>query len=115
MKFQSDKHSDHIILKATTDDGEIIPTSEWMAHASGVMQMAVARLRTLLDSGEAVEDPEGLKLSQAQVVDTPDHEAKALGLPASAVEIVQGPAARDKTMRVWGHPALLIPKLEALA
>jgi hypothetical protein len=31
------------------------------------------------------------------------------------VEIAQGPAARDKTMRVWGHPALLIPKLEALA
>ena len=41
--------------------------------------------------------------------------AKALGLPASAVEIAQGPAARDKTMRVWGDPALLIPKLEALA
>ena len=41
--------------------------------------------------------------------------AKALGLPAAAVEIAQGPAARDKTMRVWGHPALLIPKLEGLA
>lgn len=81
MKFHSDKHVNHIILKATTDDGKLIPTSEWMAHASGIMQMAVARLRTLLDSGEAVEDTGGLKLSQYQVVDTPDHEAKALGLP----------------------------------
>ncbi|MCA3324297.1 MAG: DUF167 domain-containing protein [Roseomonas sp.] len=41
--------------------------------------------------------------------------AKALGLPASAVEIAQGLAARDKTLRVSGDPVLLIPKIEALA
>ena len=43
--------------------------------------MAVARLLTLIDSGEAIADADGLKLSHSQVVDTPDHEAKALGLP----------------------------------
>lgn len=81
MKFHSDNHPDHIILTATTDDGKSIPTSEWMAHSSGSMQMAVARLLTLIDSGEAVEGTDGLKLTHDQVVDTPDHEAKALGLP----------------------------------
>ncbi len=81
MKFHSDKHSNHIILTATTEDGKSIPTSEWMTHSSGSMQMAVARLLTLIDSGEAVEGTDGLNLSHAQVVDTPDHEAKALGLP----------------------------------
>jgi hypothetical protein len=81
MKFHSDKHPDHIILTAATDDGKSIPTSEWMAHSSGSMQMAVARLLTLIDSGEAIEGTDGLKLTHDQVVDTPDHEAKALGLP----------------------------------
>jgi uncharacterized protein (TIGR00251 family) len=41
--------------------------------------------------------------------------AAALGLPASAVEITQGAAAREKTLRVSGNPTLLIPKIEALA
>jgi hypothetical protein len=80
MKFHSDKHSGHIILTATTEGGKAIPTSEWMAHSSGSMQMAVARLLTLIDSGEAVVGADGLKLTHAQVVDTPDHEAKSLGL-----------------------------------
>ena len=39
----------------------------------------------------------------------------ALGLPASAVEVAQGAAARDKTLRISGDPTLLIPKIEALA
>jgi len=81
MKFHSDKHSGHIILTATTEGGKAIPTSEWMAHSSGSMQMAVARLLTLIDSGEAVVGADGLKLTHSQVVDTPDHEAKTLGLP----------------------------------
>lgn len=41
--------------------------------------------------------------------------AAALGLPASAVEVAQGAAARDKTLRISGDPTLLIPKIEALA
>jgi len=43
--------------------------------------MAVARLLTAIDSDEAVEDADGLHLSYAQVVDVPDHEARALGWP----------------------------------
>lgn len=80
MKFHSEKHPDHIILTATTDEGIAIPISEWLANSHGPVQMAVARLRTLIDSGEAFEDAAGLRLTHAQVVHTPDHEAKALGL-----------------------------------
>jgi uncharacterized protein YggU (UPF0235/DUF167 family) len=40
--------------------------------------------------------------------------AKALGVPASAVQLVQGAAAREKTLAVAGDPATLGPKLEAL-
>lgn len=81
MKFHTDKHPNHLILTAATDEEQPIPTSEWMAHSSGSMQMAVARLLTLVDSGEAAESEGGLKLTHADAVGFPDHEAKALGLP----------------------------------
>jgi len=41
--------------------------------------------------------------------------ASALGVPASMIEITQGATAREKTLRVSGDPALLIPRIEALA
>ncbi len=41
--------------------------------------------------------------------------AAALGLPASVVEVAQGAGAREKTLRVMGDPALLAPRIEALA
>ena len=41
--------------------------------------------------------------------------AAALEVPASVVEITQGATAREKTLRVSGDPALLIPRIEALA
>ena len=41
--------------------------------------------------------------------------AAAMGIPASAVEVTQGAAAREKTLRISGDPALLIPRIEALA
>ncbi len=81
MKFHFTKYPAQIVLTATTDDGKSIPSSEWMAHSSGSEQMAVARLLTAIDSDEAVEDADGLHLSYAQVVDVPDHEARALGWP----------------------------------
>ena len=41
--------------------------------------------------------------------------ARALGLANSAVELVQGAASREKTLRVAGDPAALVPVLESLA
>lgn len=41
--------------------------------------------------------------------------AAALGLPASAVEVSQGAASREKVLRVTGDAASLGPRLEALA
>jgi uncharacterized protein YggU (UPF0235/DUF167 family) len=41
--------------------------------------------------------------------------AAVLGVPASTVTIAQGGAARDKVLSIAGAPALLGPRLEALA
>jgi uncharacterized protein len=41
--------------------------------------------------------------------------AEALGVPPSAVQLVQGAAAREKTLAIAGDPATLGPRLEALA
>ena len=41
--------------------------------------------------------------------------ARALGVPASAVEVAQGATNREKTIAVAGDAATLITKLEALA
>ena len=41
--------------------------------------------------------------------------AAALGIPVSVVEVTQGVAAREKTLRISGDPTLLIPRIEALA
>ncbi|CAH0217535.1 DUF167 family protein [Roseomonas sp. CECT 9278] len=41
--------------------------------------------------------------------------AAALGVAASAVEVAQGATSREKLLRVAGEPALLGPRLEALA
>ena len=39
---------------------------------------------------------------------------KALGVPASAVSVVAGGAARLKTLRILGDPAVLAKGVEAL-
>lgn len=72
------------------------------------LRTALDRPRLRLAVAEAAEDGRANRAVCAAL-------AKALGLPASAVEIAQGPAARDKTLRVSGDPTLLIPKIEALA
>ncbi|HWT09712.1 MAG TPA: DUF167 domain-containing protein [Roseomonas sp.] len=41
--------------------------------------------------------------------------AKALGIAASSVALAQGTASREKTLRVAGALAEIVPKLEALA
>jgi uncharacterized protein len=41
--------------------------------------------------------------------------ARVLGVPASAVEVVQGATSREKTVAVAGEPVELVSKLEALA
>lgn len=41
--------------------------------------------------------------------------ARALGVANSAVDLVQGAATREKTLRVAGDPAALRPGLESLA
>ena len=38
-----------------------------------------------------------------------------LGIAASSVALTQGATSREKTLRVAGDPAILVPKLEALA
>ena len=40
--------------------------------------------------------------------------ARALDLPASAVEVTSGLTSREKTLRVAGDPAALAARLEAL-
>jgi uncharacterized protein YggU (UPF0235/DUF167 family) len=44
-----------------------------------------------------------------------DALAEALGIAKSAVALAQGAASREKTLRVAGDPAILVPRLEALA
>ncbi|MCA3359693.1 MAG: DUF167 domain-containing protein [Roseomonas sp.] len=41
--------------------------------------------------------------------------ASALGVPASLIEVAQGAAAREKTLRISGDPAQLISRIEALS
>ena len=41
--------------------------------------------------------------------------ARALGVANSAVDLVQGAATREKTLRVTGDPVTLRPGLESLA
>jgi len=41
--------------------------------------------------------------------------AKALGIPASAVAVVQGATSRQKLLRVAGDPAALSARLESFA
>jgi uncharacterized protein YggU (UPF0235/DUF167 family) len=41
--------------------------------------------------------------------------ARALGIAASTVALVQGAASREKTFRIEGDPIVLVPGLEALA
>ncbi|WP_328733493.1 DUF167 domain-containing protein [Falsiroseomonas selenitidurans] len=40
--------------------------------------------------------------------------AKALGLAGSAVAVLHGAGARQKTLRIHGDPAALLPQLEKL-
>jgi uncharacterized protein (TIGR00251 family) len=71
----------------------------------------------------AVPDTEGERLSIA-VREPPEDGranravcaalAQALGVPASAVTVAAGAAARRKTLRVTGDPAALIARLAAL-
>lgn len=64
------------------------------------------RLRVAV--GEAPEDGRANRAVCAAL-------AAALGVPISAVAIAQGAAMREKTLRVLGDPAVLIPRIEALA
>ena len=64
------------------------------------------RLRVAVS--EAPEDGRANRAVRAKL-------AAALEVPASVVEITQGATAREKTLRVSGDPALLIPRIEALA
>ena len=40
--------------------------------------------------------------------------AAALGVPATSIDVIQGAATRQKTLRVAGDPAVLAQKLAAL-
>jgi len=64
------------------------------------------RLRVAV--GEAPEDGRAHRAVCASL-------AAALGVPMSAVAIAQGAAAREKTLRVLGELAALVPGIEALA
>jgi uncharacterized protein YggU (UPF0235/DUF167 family) len=57
-----------------------------------------------------VEPPEDGRANRAACATL----AAALGVPQSAVEVVQGAAAREKTLRVAGDPAALAARIEAL-
>jgi superfamily II DNA or RNA helicase len=84
MNFHHTKTKEAVTITATTAAGKPLPPSEWMAHASGAALMAVATLKTLADSNEAQMDGEGFTLGHSQLVELPEHEAKALGLPPRA-------------------------------
>ena len=100
-------------------------TGFWRAEAAALLVRVKVQPKSLRPGLEGLRPSANGPRLRVSVTEAPEDGranravcaalAKALGLPASAVEIAQGPAARDKTMRVWGDPALLIPKLEALA
>lgn len=84
MNFHHTKTKEAVTITATTTAGKPLPPSEWMMHASGAALMAVATLKTLADSNEAQMDAEGFSLGHSQLVELPEHETKALGLPPRA-------------------------------
>ena len=84
MNFHHTKTKEAVTITATTAAGKPQPPSEWMMHASGAALMAVATLKTLADSNEATMDAECCMLGHSHLVELPEHEAKALGLPPRA-------------------------------
>ncbi|MCE2759832.1 MAG: hypothetical protein LW713_02160 [Acetobacteraceae bacterium] len=81
-------------------------TGFWRAEAAALLPCVTVRPKSRRPGLEGVPPgPDRLRLALT----------KALGLPASAVEVAQGAAARDKTLRISGDPTLLIPKIEAPA
>ena len=64
--------------------------------------------RLLIGVAEAPEDGRANRAARAAL-------AAALRIAASAVEVVQGGASREKLLRVAGDAALLGPRLESLA
>ena len=64
--------------------------------------------RLLIGVAEAPEDGRANRAACAAL-------AGALRIAASAVEVVQGGASREKLLRVAGDAALLGPRLESLA
>ena len=100
-------------------------TSFWRAEADGLLvrvKVHPKSRRPGLDGLRPSADGPRLKVA---VTEAPEDGranravcaalAEALGLPASAVEVAQGSAAREKTLRIAGDPALLAPRIEALA
>lgn len=81
MKFHHTKDPNGITLTAISEKGQPIQPSEWLALATGSARMAVARLMTLIDSGEATQNADTVKINHARIVEIPEHEAKAIGLP----------------------------------
>ncbi|WP_149538213.1 DUF167 domain-containing protein [Siccirubricoccus phaeus] len=65
-------------------------------------------LRLRIAVAEAPEDGKATRAACAAL-------AAALGVAPSAVQLAQGAAAREKLLLVSGDPALLGPRLEALA
>jgi hypothetical protein len=97
----------------------------WRAEASGVtVRVKVQPKSRRPGLGGLKPAADGPRLAVA-VTDAPEDGranraacaalAAALGLPASAVEVAQGAASREKLLRVAGDAALLGPRLEALA
>lgn len=81
MIFHHTKTKEGVTITATTTAGKPLHTSEWLAHASVAALMAVATLKTLADSDEAIMDTVSCVLSHSKLAELPEHEAKALGLP----------------------------------
>jgi superfamily II DNA or RNA helicase len=71
----------HLKLSLSSQQGDRLPLSLWMAHASDTAQMAVAKLLTWVASDEAYEEDFSVRLTHSKILELPDHEAVALGLP----------------------------------
>ena len=100
--------------------------SAWRVVASGVEVRVRATPRggrDVIDGPETLAD--GRAVLKVRVRSAPEDGAaneavrrvlaKALGRPASAVSLVAGAAARLKTLRVDGDPAVLCERLARLA
>ncbi|RJT39777.1 DUF167 domain-containing protein [Mesorhizobium waimense] len=102
-----------------------MPVAFFRTRSDGIDLFVRLTPKAALDRLEGVETTaDGRSHLKARVRAVPENGAanaaleklvaKALGVPASTVSVVAGGTARLKTLRIFGEPAALAKRIEAL-